>query len=162
MLKKKRLTSLLSVNVWSWGTLMNNLVGYCYKIWLLIHNTVSQLGSQRQEQTKHLYWRQSDIAQCAAVKMFDTLHRLNTKHSDFNQVFVHSLIEEPINIAYSEVVSMSLERELDVLLNTWSTLAFQVCFTYQIFHLTKSDLDSTKFYHFNSVSSNDLTDVTRH
>ena len=31
-------------------------------------NTVSQQGSQRQEQSERLYWRQSDIAQRAAVK----------------------------------------------------------------------------------------------
>ena len=27
------------------------------------------------------------------------LHILNTKQSDFNQIFVHSLSDEPINIA---------------------------------------------------------------
>ena len=53
-------------------------------------NTVSQQGSQRQEQIKCLYWRQSDIAQHAVVKT-DALHILNTKHADFNQIFVNLL-----------------------------------------------------------------------
>ena len=57
-------------------------------------NTVSQQGSQRQEQTGRLYWH---IAQRAAVKMFDALYTLNTKHSDFNQIFVNLLSGEPIN-----------------------------------------------------------------
>ena len=48
-------------------------------------NTVSQQGSQRQEQTERLYLSQSDLAQLAAVKLFDALHRINTKHYDFSE-----------------------------------------------------------------------------
>ena len=62
-------------------------------------NTVSQQGSQRQKQTESLCWRQSNMSQRAAVKVFDNLHSLNTKHSDFNQIFVNLFGGEPINIA---------------------------------------------------------------
>ena len=51
---------------------------------------------------------------------------------------------------------MSLKRELDSILNISSILAFQICFTCRILHLTVSDLD------FYSVFSNDVTDVKRH
>ena len=58
--------------------------------------TVLQQGSQRQEQTKCLYWRQSDIAQRAVVKLTDALHIVNNKPSDFNQIFVNLLSDYAI------------------------------------------------------------------
>ena len=39
----------------------------------------------------------SDIAQHAAVKMFDALHSLQIKHSDFNQIFINLLSGEWID-----------------------------------------------------------------
>ena len=50
---------------------------------------------------------------------------------------------------------MSLERELDAILNIGSMLAFQVCFTCRIHVLRVTE----SFY---SVFSNDVNDVKRH
>ena len=61
---------------------------------IMATNTVLQQGSQRQEQMTSV--RQS--ATCFG-KIFDALHSLNTKHSDFNQISVNLVSGERVNIA---------------------------------------------------------------
>ena len=96
--------------------------------------------------------------------MVDALHSVNTKHSDFNQIFVNLLGGEPIKSHNFKVFSMFLDVNLTpfYLFDQYST--FQVCFTCRILHLMESNFDSTELYmfHFYCVFSNDATYFKRH
>ena len=53
-------------------------------------------------------------------KIFDVLNTVNTKHSDFNQIFVNLLSGEPITIDNIKVVCIFHERYFDAVLNICS------------------------------------------